>query len=348
MHSFHIAGRAIGPAHPPFVIAELSANHNGDIGRALALMEAAKEAGADAVKLQTLKPDAITIDHDGPGFVIEGGLWHGRKLYDLYQEAQTPWDWHPRLFEKGRELGLIVFSSPFDWAAVDFLAELEAPAYKIASFELPDIPLIRRAASHGRPLIMSTGLAGLGDIANAVQAAQDGGAGGVGLLHCVSAYPARAEEANLRTIPHMAQAFGLPVGLSDHTLGIAVSVAAVSLGACIIEKHFTLARADGGLDSAFSLEPRELAALVEECRTAWAALGTVSYGVEKGEEGNLMFRRSLYVVEDVAAGEPLTEANVRSIRPGLGLPPKHWDAVLGRRARQALAKGTPLDWSMVE
>lgn len=344
--TIQIGDRLVGAGQPPFVIAELSANHNGDIGRALELVAAAAECGADAVKLQTLKPDCITIDHDGPGFVIQGGPWGGRKLHDLYTEAQTPWDWHARLFEEGAKRGVQVFSSPFDLAAVDFLAGLGAPAFKIASFEMVDLPLIEAAARHGRPLIVSTGMAGLGDISAALHAAR--GPGGVALLHCVSAYPARAEDANLRTIPNMAQAFGVPVGLSDHTLGIGVAVAAVALGASIIEKHFTLRRADGGLDSEFSLEPHELRALTTECRQAWAALGHVSYELEEGEKGNTQFRRSLYVVADLAAGEELTAANVRSIRPGFGLPPKVLKDVIGRKARRAVKRGTPLDWSMVD
>lgn len=348
MTEITIAGRAVGPDHPPFVIAEMSANHNGDLDRALELLEAAAQAGADAVKLQTLQPGAITIDHDGPGFVIEGGPWGGRKLYDLYAEAQTPWDWHPRLFERGRELGLIVFSSPFDKAAVDFLAGLDAPAFKIASFEMADPDLVAHAATKGRPMIVSTGMAGLGDIAGVVETVRKAGNAELALLHCISSYPAPTEDANLATIPHMAQAFGVPVGLSDHTHGTAVAVAAVALGACIIEKHFTLRRADGGLDSHFSLEPEELAQLVRDCRAAWIARGRISYALAPCEEGSKAFRRSLYVVEDMAAGEVITEDKVRSIRPGFGLEPKFLPEVLGRRARRAVKRGTPFDWSMVD
>ncbi|AWK85854.1 pseudaminic acid synthase [Azospirillum thermophilum] len=342
--ALEIAGRPIGPGHPPYLIAELSGNHNGDLSRALALVEAAKEAGADAVKLQTYTADTITIDHDGPGFRLEGGLWAGRTLHDLYREAHTPWDWHAPLFARARELGLAIFSSPFDETAVALLEELDAPAFKIASFELIDLPLIRRAARSGRPLILSTGLATLGEIAEGVEAAGDVP---LALLHCVSGYPTPPEECNLRTIPHLAEAFGVTTGLSDHTHGVAVPVAAVAQGATIIEKHFTLSRADGGVDSAFSLEPAEFKAMAEAARTAWAALGRVHYGVEPSEAGGRSYRRSLYVTADIAAGEPLTVGNVRSIRPGFGLEPKHLPAVLGRRAARPLRRGEPLRWDML-
>ncbi|WP_245651254.1 pseudaminic acid synthase [Paramagnetospirillum marisnigri] len=343
-----IDGRAIGPGHPPYVVAEMSGNHNGDLSRAFALLEAAKAAGADAVKLQTYTADTITIDHDGPGFVIEGGLWAGRKLHELYAEAHTPWDWHKPLFERARALGLGVFSSPFDATAVDLLESLDAPAYKVASFELVDLPLIRRIAATGKPMIMSTGLAHLGEIQDAVACARDAGCREMILLHCVSGYPTAPEDANLRTIPHLAEAFGVQAGLSDHTMGTAVSVAAVALGATFIEKHFTLARADGGPDAAFSLEPSELAELVSGARTAWAALGRVSYDLKPSESGNLQFRRSLYVVADMAAGEAFTAANLRSIRPGFGLAPKYLPEIIGRRASRALGRGTPLGWDMIE
>ena len=343
-----IAGRPIGSGYPPYVIAELSGNHNGDIGRALAIIDAAADAGADAVKLQTYTADTITIDHDGPGFRIEGGLWAGRTLYDLYGEAHTPWEWHLALFERGRARGLAVFSSPFDETAVDFLASLDAPAYKIASFEAIDLPLIEKAASNGKPLIISTGMASLAEIEEAVAAARRGGTDEIVLLHCVSGYPTPAGEADLRTIPDLAARFGVPVGLSDHTLGVGVAAAAVALGACVIEKHVTLARADGGPDSAFSLEPAELKSLVEACRSAWEALGAASYSLKGSEAGNTMFRRSLYAVADIAAGETITTANVRSIRPGHGLAPKHLPALIGRRAVRAIARGTPFDWSLVE
>lgn len=348
MTDISIAGRPIGPDHPPFVIAEMSANHNGDLGRAMALLEAAASAGADAVKLQTLKPDSITIDCDRSDFVIEGGPWGGRKLYDLYAEAQTPWDWHPKLFERGKELGLIVFSSPFDKAAVDFLAGLDAPAFKIASFEMADPGLVTHAAAKGKPIIVSTGMAGLGDIAATVETVRRAGNDQLVLLHCISSYPAPTEDANLATIPHMAQAFGVPVGLSDHTQGTAVAVAAVALGACVIEKHFTLRRADGGLDSHFSLEPEELAQLVRDCRAAWTARGRISYALADCEQGSKAFRRSLYVVEDLHPGEIITEDKVRSIRPGYGLEPKFLPEILGRKARKMVPRGTAFDWSMIE
>jgi pseudaminic acid synthase len=345
--SITIHGRVIGPDSPPYVVAEMSGNHNGDIGRAFRLLEAAKASGADAVKLQTYTADTITIDHDGPGFVIEGGLWGGRRLHDLYREAHTPWEWHKPLFERAHALGLTIFSSPFDPSAVDLLESLEAPAYKVASFELVDLPLVRRIAATGKPLIMSTGMAHLGEIQDAVTAAREAGCRDLILLHCVSGYPTAPEDANLRTIPHLAEAFGVAAGLSDHTLGVAVSVASVALGACFIEKHFTLARADGGPDAAFSLEPDELKALVDGTRTAWAALGRVSYDLKPSERGNLQFRRSLYVVGDMAAGEIFTEANLRSIRPGYGLAPRHLPDILGRPATRALGRGTPLSWDMV-
>ena len=348
MNTIMIHGRAIGPDSPPYVVAEMSGNHNGDINRAFALLEAAKASGAHAVKLQTYTADTITIDHGGPGFVIEGGLWGGRKLHDLYAEAHTPWEWHAPLFERARALGLGIFSSPFDFTAVDLLESLGAPAYKIASFELVDLPLVRRVAETGKPLIMSTGMAHLGEIQEAVAAARESGCRDLILLHCVSGYPSAPEDSNLRTIPHLAQAFGVQTGLSDHTLGVAVSVASVALGATFIEKHFTLKRSDGGPDSAFSLEPDELKSLVEGTHTAWAALGRVSYDLAPSERGNLQFRRSLYVVADMAAGEVFTEANLRSIRPGYGLAPKHLPEVLGKRASRALARGTPLSWGLVQ
>lgn len=343
-----IAGRKIGPAHPPYVIVELSANHLGEFSRALETLEMAARQGADAVKLQTYSPDTITIDHDGPGFRIEGGLWHGRTLYDLYREAAMPWAWHAPLMARGRELGIHVFSSPFDSTAIALLASLDAPAYKIASFEAIDHPLIREAAALGKPLIVSTGMATLAEIEEAHLAATDGGAGGVALLHCISGYPTPVGEANLRTIPDLARRFPATViGLSDHTLGTVVSVTAVALGASIIEKHVTLARADGGPDSAFSLEPGELGLLVRDCRSAWEALGTARYDLKGSEAGNVTFRRSLYVVADVAAGEPLSKTNIRSIRPGFGLAPKRLPEVLGRRAARALRRGEPLDESML-
>jgi pseudaminic acid synthase len=342
-----IAGRQIGPGHEPFVICELSGNHNGDLDRALAMIDAAAATGCDAIKLQTYTADTITMDSDRPEFLIRGGLWDGRKLYDLYQEAHTPFEWHAALFERGRRAGVILFSTPFDETAVDLLAGLDAPAYKIASFEAVDLPLIRYAASKGRPLIISTGMANLAEIAAARQAALQAGAAGVVLLHCVSSYPAPLEDANVRTVADMAQRFGGPVGLSDHTPGTAASVAAVALGASVIEKHFTLARDDGGPDAAFSLEPAEFRALVADCKAAWRALGRAHYDLLGSERANLQFRRSLYLMADVPAGRPLTRADVRSIRPGLGLSPEHLAEVVGRPAARDLRRGEPLAWDML-
>jgi pseudaminic acid synthase len=342
-----IAGRAIGPAHPPYVIAEMSGNHNGDISRAYAIMEAAKKAGADALKMQTYTADTITIDHDGPGFTIKGTAWEGRTLHDLYKEAHTPWEWHKPIFDRARELGIPVFSSPFDFTAVDLLESLGAPAYKIASFEAIDIPLIEKAASTGKPLIISTGLANQDEIAEAVAAARKAGKQSPAILHCISTYPTKYEDCNLRVLPVMAETFGTVVGFSDHTNGTAAAVAAVAQGASIIEKHLTLSRADGGPDAAFSLEPDEFKAMVDDCRLAFAARGSGRLERPPAEEGLMVFRRSLYAVENIAAGETFTERNVRSIRPGYGLPPKHLPEVLGRPARRALSRGTPLSWDAV-
>jgi len=344
-----IAGRLIGPGHPPYVIAELSGNHNGDIERALRILEAAKACGADAVKLQTYTPDTMTIDCAGPDFTVRGGLWDGYTLYQLYEKAHTPWDWHERLFSRGRELGLTVFSTPFDPSAVDFLERFSPPAYKIASFELVDLPLIRRVARTGKPIILSTGMADLEEISDAVRAARESGCANLALLHCVSAYPAAAEEFRLGTLQDLARRFDVVTGISDHTLGIAVAVAAVALGAGIVEKHFTLSRADGGVDSAFSLEPAELAQLTRDARTAFAARAGAreSYRRVRTEEPNLVFRRSIYAVRDIQAGEPLTTENIRIIRPGYGLPPKEWDHVLGKRAACFIARGTGLQKTLI-
>lgn len=348
MNPVSIADRAIGPASPPYVIAELSANHNGDLTRAFSIMEAAHAAGADAVKLQTYTPDTMTIDCDRPEFHVTGGPWAGNTLYGLYERAATPWEWHPALFAKGRELGLTVFSTPFDETAVDLLEDLGAPAYKIASFEAVHLPLIACAARTGKPMIISTGMADERDIADAVEAARAGGCEQLMLLHCVSGYPTAPEEANLLTIGDMRRRFGVEVGLSDHTLGTAVATAAVALGATAIEKHVTLRRADGGPDSGFSLEPDELAKLVTDTRDAWAAVGGVRYTPTESERSSLVYRRSIFAVADIGEGEFLTEHNVRIIRPGHGLPPKHLPAILGRRAARGIARGTPIGWPLIE
>ena len=342
-----IAGRTIGPCVPPFIIAELSGNHNQDLDRAKRLIDACASAGAHAVKLQTYTQDTITIDHDGPGFRLQSGLWAGKTLHELYGEAFTPYEWHPTLFEHARQQGLIILSSPFDDTAVDLLESLDAPAFKIASFEVIDLPLIQRACRTGRPLIISTGMTSPQEIADAVDMARASGVDDIVLLHCVSSYPATFADANLRAIPRLADDFGCLVGLSDHTPGTAAAVAAIALGACVIEKHVTLARADGGPDSAFSLEPVELAALVRDCADAWTALGNSDYRRGEDETGNRQFRRSLYVVRDVAEGESLNSGCVRSIRPGFGLPPRHLPEILGRKASRSLKRGEPLTWDMV-
>jgi len=345
---FSIAGREIGPDRPPLVIAELSGNHNGSLDRALRLIDAVADAGAEAVKLQTYTADTITLDCDGPDFAIRGGLWDGRRLHELYAEAHTPFEWHEALFRHARERGLIAFSSPFDETAIELLERLGAPAYKIASFEAVDLPLIARAAATGKPLIVSTGMTTPAEIAQAVTVARASGPGGVALLHCVSDYPARYEAANLRMVARLAEDFDCVTGLSDHTPGTAAAVAAIALGAAMVEKHVTLARADGGPDAAFSLEPAELKRLVDDCRNAWTALGEAAYRRSPAEEANKQFRRSVYVVRDVPAGAVLTRADVRSIRPGYGLPPKDLPEVLGRRARRDLRRGERMSWDMVD
>jgi pseudaminic acid synthase len=347
IREIEIAGRKIGVGHPPYLVCELSANHNGRLERALQLIEAAAATGADAIKIQTYTPDAITIDCDDAQFKIKGGLWDGYKLYELYAQAFTPYEWHPALFAKARDVGVTLFSTPFDEAAVDLLATLNAPAYKIASFEATDVALITRAATTGKPIIISTGTSRPEDIEETVATVRRAGNCAIVLLHCVSAYPAQPCDSNLRTIDHLAR-HGTLVGLSDHTLGTAVAVSAVALGACVIEKHFTLLRADGGPDAAFSLEPSEFAALVRDCKTAWEALGEVREGYQSAAEPNLVFRRSLYAVCDIAPGSELTMENVRSIRPGHGLAPKYLPEILGRHARRAIARGTPLSWDLVE
>ncbi len=344
-----IAGRKIGRHCPPFIIAEMSGNHNQSLERALEIVDAAAKTGAHALKLQTYTPDTMTLDLDEREFHINdpNSLWSGTSLYKLYDEAYTPWEWHKPIFDHARKLGLIPFSTPFDESAVDFLETLEVPAYKIASFENTDLPLIRRAAATGKPLIISTGMATVAELDETVRAAREAGCSDLILLKCTSTYPANATNTNILTIPHLRKLFDCEVGLSDHTLGIGVSVASVALGATVIEKHFTLNRADGGVDSAFSMEPQEMQALVIETERAWQALGKVSYGTTVAEQASLKFRRSLYVCKDTAADEVFTTENVRAIRPGMGLAPKHLDVVLGRKAKVALAKGTALTWDLL-
>ncbi|MDP2085486.1 MAG: pseudaminic acid synthase [Gemmobacter sp.] len=337
-----IAGRRIGPAHPPYVIAELSANHNGSLQAAFDIIDAAAHAGADAVKIQTYTADTITLNSSRPEFWISEGKWAGQSLYDLYQAAHTPWDWHPALFAHARARGIAMFSSPFDTTAVDLLEDLNAPAYKIASFEAVDTALIRYAASTGKPLIISTGMADADEIAEAIAAARDGGCRDLAILHCVSGYPAPPGDYGLRTIPDMMARFGLVTGLSDHTLDNTTAIAAVALGAAILEKHVTLDRNGGGPDDSFSLEPPELAQLCTAARTAWDALGAVDYGRKSSERGNAVFRRSLYFVQPLKAGDVITAAHVRSVRPGFGAAPKHLDAILGRRVLHDTPAETPV------
>jgi pseudaminic acid synthase len=349
MIDLEIKGRTVGVGHSAYIVAEISANHNQDFCESIKLLKAAKEAGADAVKFQTYTPDTLTIKSNRDCFRIEGGtLWDGRTLYDLYNQAYTPWDWLPKLKVMAEEMGLDFFASAFDSSAVDFLEEMGTPIHKVASFEIVDIPLIEKMARTGKPLIMSTGMATLEEIEEAVHAFRKAGAGQIALLKCTSAYPAAPESMNLRTIPDLAERFKVPVGLSDHTLGIAISVAAVALGACIIEKHFTLSRSTVGPDSAFSLEPHEFRAMVEAIRTVEKALGRVHYGVSEHEIKNRVFRRSLFVVEDMQAGEVFTTGNVRSIRPGHGLHPRYLERIIGRRASQNITRGTPLSWTLVD
>ncbi len=349
MTEITIAGRKIGPEHRPFIIAEMSGNHNQSLERALEIVDAAAAAGVDAVKIQTYTADTITIDvAEGEFFIADpNSLWQGTSLYKLYEQAYTPWEWHQAIFDRCEQHGLIGFSSPFDATAVDFLETCRVPAYKIASFEIVDIPLIQKAASTGKPLIMSTGMATEAEIEEAVNAAREAGCQELVLLKCTSSYPADPINSHLNTIACLRERFSTLVGLSDHTLGIGAAVASVALGGCVIEKHFTLRRADGGVDSAFSLEPHEMKQLVDECATAHRALGSVQFGPTDGEKSNMKFRRSLYAVEDIPAGARLTVENVRSIRPGLGLPPKFYAQILGQKTTQAIKRGTPLSWDLI-
>lgn len=346
--SISIAGRRIALDAPPYVIAELSANHNGRLETALKIIEEAKRAGADAVKLQTYTADTITLDCDAEEFQIHGGLWDGKTLYQLYQEAHLPWAWHAPLFEHARKLEVTIFSSPFDSTAVDLLEDLNAPAYKIASFEAVDLPLIRYVASTGKPMIISTGMADAEEIQEAIGAAREGGCKELAILHCVSGYPAPAADYNLRTIPDMFQRFGLVTGLSDHTLDNTTAIASVALGASIIEKHFTLDRSGGGADDSFSLEPAELTALCRDSKTAWAAMGGVDYGRKPSEQANVKFRRSLYFVKDLQVGDLITEDAIRSVRPGFGLAPKYKSMLVGRRVLRAVDKYSPVTSACVD
>lgn len=343
-----IEGREISPYQPPYIIAELSANHNGKLETALRIVEEAAKAGADAVKLQTYRPDTITLDSETEDFRIKGGLWDGRTLYELYEEAHMPWEWHKPLFEHAGKLEIPIFSSPFDNSAVDLLEDLNAPAYKIASFEAVDIPLIRYVASTGKPMIISTGMADAEEIQEAIEAAREAGCKQLAILHCVSGYPAPAGDYNLRTIPDMIERYGLVTGLSDHTLDNTTAIASVVLGASIIEKHFTLDRNGGGPDDSFSLEPDELAALCRDSKTAWSALGAVDYGRKSSEQGNAQFRRSLYFVKSLKKGDVITPDSVRSVRPGFGLSPKDFDLVVNRRLSAAVDYGTAVTWDLVE
>jgi pseudaminic acid synthase len=346
---FQIASVPVGTAHRPFIIAEMSGNHNQSLERALEIVQSAAEAGAHAIKLQTYTADTITLDIKEAEFVIsdEQSIWKGRNLYELYKQAFTPWEWHAPIMRRATELGILCFSSPFDESAVDFLEDLAVPAYKIASFEIVHLPLIRKAAATGKPLIVSTGMATLAEIDDAVSTARSAGCRDLILLKCTSTYPATPENSNVRTIPHLRAIFDCEVGLSDHTMGVGVAVAAVAHGATVIEKHFTLSRADGGVDSTFSLEPAELRALVAETERAWQCLGQVTFGPTQAERASRDFRRSVYVAEDIKTGELLTTMNLRCVRPGMGLPPKYYDILLGRRVNQNVKKGTPMRWDLL-
>lgn len=343
-----IAGREISRSKPPYVIAELSANHNGKLETALKIIDEAAKAGADAVKLQTYRPDTITLNSDADEFKIKGGLWDGRTLYELYEEAHMPWEWHKALFEQAEKVGIPIFSSPFDTTAVDLLENLNAPAYKIASFEAVDLSLIRYVAATGKPMLISTGMADAEEIQEAITAAREGGCKELAILHCVSGYPAPAEDYNLRTISDMIERFGLVTGLSDHTLDNTTAIASVVLGASIIEKHFTLDRNGGGPDDSFSLEPADLSALCRDSKTAWKAFGQVGYGLKSSEIGNVMFRRSLYFVRDMEKGDVITEECIRSVRPGYGLQPKFYSDLIGKVLKKPVKKFLPTSWSVFE
>lgn len=347
--SFQIAGRWIGHDYPPFIIAEMSGNHNQSLERALMIVEAAAKIGVHAIKLQTYTPNTITLDVQEGEFYINNpnSLWAGNSLYELYEQAYTPWEWHQPIIERCKELGLIAFSTPFDDTAVDFLEELNTPCYKIASFENVHLPLIEKVASTGKPLIISTGMASIAELDDAVRVARNSGCQNLILLKCTSTYPATPKNSNLRTIPHLRDLFDVQVGLSDHTMGVGAAVAAVALGATVIEKHFTLRRADGGVDSAFSMEPEEMQQLVIETERAWQAMGTVIYGPLEAEKSSVIFRRSLYIAEDMQGGDRLTPQNLRAVRPGLGLPPKYLDILLGKPINQAVKKGTPMSWDLI-
>ncbi|MCM2981968.1 pseudaminic acid synthase [Niallia sp. FSL W8-0951] len=348
-NEINIAGRMIGENHKPFIIAEMSGNHNQSLEKALQIVEAAAEAGVDALKLQTYTADTMTLDVDNSDFMIDNpeSLWKGQTYHDLYKKAYTPWEWHKEIFERCHQLGLIAFSSPFDETAVDFLETLDVPCYKIASFENTDIPLIQKVAKTGKPIIISTGLATAGELDDTLKAARDAGAKDIILLKCTSTYPASPDNSNLLTIPHMKDLFQCEVGLSDHTMGIGVGVASVVLGATVIEKHFTISRSSGGTDAAFSMEPDEMKALVLETERAWKSLGKISYGPTKDELPSLKDRRSLYIIKDIEEGELFTKDNIRPIRPGYGLPPKHLQTILGKKAKSSLKKGTPLQWDLL-
>ncbi len=348
--SFHISQRAIGADQPPFIIAEMSGNHNQSLDRALEIVDAAAATGAHALKIQTYTADTMTLDlSEGEFFVSDKkNLWQGKTLYELYHEAHTPWEWHQAIFERARARGIIPFSTPFDASAVDFLESLDVACYKIASFENTDLPLIQRVAATGKPVIISTGMASISELDETVRAARAAGCKDLVLLKCTSTYPATPVDTHLLTIPHMRELFGCEIGLSDHTMGIGVSVASVALGATVIEKHFTLARADGGVDSTFSMEPAEMSALVVESQRAWQGLGRIHYGpASAAEETSRQYRRSLYVVRDMAEGEAFSPDNMRAIRPGLGLPTKHFDTLLGKRVRRAVKRGTPIQWDLI-